>query len=143
MPNYAHATVCGHLGRDPETRFLPDGKPACQFSLATSRKVKGEEQTTWWRVSTFGRTAEIAAEYLKKGSAVLIAGEPMLREYTTKEGERRTSLEIVADRLTLLSGRGDGGEQREEAKPARSEQRPAAQPSKGGGIAEMDDDLPF
>lgn len=142
MPNYANATIVGHVGRDPEMRYLPDGKAVAQFSVATTRKVKGNGQTTWWRVSAFGRTAEVAGEYVKKGAPVLISGEPMLREYTTDSGEKRSSLEITADRLTLLGRKGDGGEQREERPVERETQRAAPLP-KGGGIEDMDSDLPF
>lgn len=134
MPNYAQATIIGHLGRDVESKSLPDGKAIANFSVATTRKVKGEEMTTWWRVATFGRTAEIAQQYLRKGSPVLITGEPSLREYTTKEGEKRSVLEINADKLTLLGSRNDS------QSDARSE-RPAAKsedfPSSAGDLEEI------
>lgn len=145
MPNYSHATIIGHIGRDPETRFLPDGKPVCQFSVATTKKMKGADTTTWWRVSAFGRTAEIAQQYLAKGSPVLVAGEPVLREYQAKDGTTKSSLELTADRLTLLGGRDSGGDTTQE-RPAQTSQSRAPQRAKDAGLpADADDlsDIPF
>lgn len=139
MPNYAQATVVGHVGRDPETRYLQDGKAVCQFSVAVTKKVKGSDSTTWWRVSAFGRTAEIAQQYLAKGSPVLVAGEPVLREYQAKDGTTKSSLELTADRLTLLGGRDSAGEER----PARSEASTTRAPQRGqeAGLPVGSDDL--
>lgn len=145
MPNYCHATIIGHIGRDPETRFLPDGKPVCQFSVAVTKKMKGQDATTWWRVSAFGRTAEIAQQYLAKGSPVLVAGEPVLREYQAKDGSTKSSLELTADRLTLLGARDSVGETQE--RPARTEASTTRAPRRpeAGLPAGADDlsDIPF
>ena len=130
MPNYAHVTLIGHLGQDPETRHMPNGDPVVSFSMATSRKRKDQETTTWWRVSLFGRRGETLAQHLRKGDPVLVSGEPMLRPWTDKEGSPRTSLEVVANDFAFIGGKRDSGEERPARAPAHTE-------------TPFDDDIPF
>ena len=151
MPNYATATIIGHIGRDPEQRFTPGGDSVVSFSMATSRKRKDAESTTWWRVSMFGKRGETLAKYLTKGDPVLVTGEPFLREYEGKDGQVRQSLELVANDFAFV-GRSEsahGGEAG--TRTTKSSQTPqraaqgaseASQASVGAGF-EPDSDIPF
>lgn len=150
MASVNKAIIVGHLGRDPETRYLPSGEAVTNVSIATSEswkdKATGEKQerTEWHRVGFFGRLAEVAGEYLKKGSLVYVEGSIQTRKWTDKEGVERFTTEIRADRLQMLGGkteRQDGGEQPAAmpAAPARSASKPPA----SGGFDEMADDIPF
>ena len=112
---YQKTIVVGHLGRDPEMRYTPTGVPVTSFSMATTRKwtnANGEpqEKTTWFRVTCWRKLAESAAQYLKKGQAVLVEGEIDASAWTDKEGNPRASLELNALTWRFVGGRGDGGE---------------------------------
>jgi single-strand DNA-binding protein len=118
----------GNLGRDPETRYTTSGDAVTNLNLATSEQWKDksgekQERTEWHRVVLFGKTAEIAAQYCKKGKPVYIEGRLQTKKYTDKDGVEKYSTEIVGDRLQLLGGKDD-----DEA-PAR----PAAPPKGGDG----------
>ena len=154
--------LIGNLGKDPETRYMPSGKAATNFSIATSERFKDretgepQERTEWHRISTFDRLAEIAAEYLRKGSKVYIEGRLRTRKWQDKDGKDRYSTEIIADQMQMLDSRGstpgagagpDDGDFRSSGagrgRPARAA-APAATASAGGGnAAEFDDDIPF
>ncbi|MEY2340933.1 single-stranded DNA-binding protein [Acidithiobacillus sp. IBUN Pt1247-S3] len=135
--------LLGHLGRDPEMRFMPDGKAVATLAIATSETFKDkngdrQERTEWHRASLFGKTAEVAGEYLRKGSQAYIEGRIRTRKWTDKDGQERYSTEIAGDRLQLIGGRRDGAEG---GSPA---------PQHGGGGGDMgpdggfeDDDIPF
>src|SRR5690348_4035905 len=102
--------IVGNLGRDPEMKYTSQGQQVCEFSVATSEKrnnANGEptEETTWFRVSAWGRLAEVAGKYLSKGRQVYIEGRLRAREWTDKEGKARTSLEVFASELKLLGSR--------------------------------------
>lgn len=104
--------IVGNLGRDPELKYTPQGQGVCEFSVATTEKRKdsqGEviEETTWFKVSFWGKLAEVAGQYLSKGKQVYIEGRLRTREWTDKEGRTRTSLEISGSELKLLGGRND------------------------------------
>jgi single-strand DNA-binding protein len=108
----------GNLGRDPEMRYTPNGKPVTQFSVAVSHsKPDGQggwvdEGTDWFRVSVFGDRAERAAEQLRKGNKVFVEGRFKSREFEGKDGEKRTSLDVISDNVISLQARGqndDGG----------------------------------
>ena len=107
--------LVGNLGADPETRAMPSGSTVANLRIATSEswrdKTSGEQQerTEWHRVALFGRLAEIASEYLKKGSQVYIEGSLRTRKWQDKQGQERFSTEIVANELQMLGGRGGGG----------------------------------
>ena len=112
---YQKTIVVGHLGRDPEMRYTPTGVPVTSFSIATTRKwnnANGEpqEKTTWFRVTCWRKLAESAAQYLKKGQAVLVEGEIDASAWTDKEGNPRASLELTANNWRFVGSRGEGGE---------------------------------
>jgi single-strand DNA-binding protein len=105
--------LVGRLGRDPETRYTGGGQAVANFSIATDETYKdknGERQkrTEWHKIVVWGKQAEIAQQYLKKGSLVFIEGRIQSREWQDKEGQKRTSFEIVASNFRMLGGRSDG-----------------------------------
>jgi single-strand DNA-binding protein len=105
--------LVGRLGRDPETRYTGGGQAVANFSVATDESYKdrnGERQkrTEWHKIVVWGKQAEIAQQYLKKGSLVFIEGRIQSREWQDKEGQKRTSFEIVANNFRMLGGKGDG-----------------------------------
>lgn len=134
----------GNLGRDVEMRFMPDGKAVANFSIAISEKYKdkstGEQKevTEWVNIALFGRLAEIAGEYLSKGSKVYIEGKLKTEKYT-KDGIDRYSTKIIGEKMDLLSSKGESKPNRaDDAKAA--EEKAKANPS---GFDDMDDDIPF
>jgi single-strand DNA-binding protein len=105
--------LVGRLGRDPETRYTSGGQAVANFSVATDESYKdrnGERQkrTEWHKIVVWGKQAEIAQQYLKKGSLVFIEGRIQSREWQDKEGQKRTAFEIVANNFRMLGGRGEG-----------------------------------
>jgi single-strand DNA-binding protein len=105
--------LVGRLGRDPETRFTGGGQAVANFSVATDETHKdrsGERQkrTEWHKIVVWGKQAEIAQQYLKKGSLVYVEGRIQSREWQDKEGQKRTSFEIVASNFRMLGSRGEG-----------------------------------
>lgn len=148
MASVNKVILIGNLGADPETRYLPSGDAVTNIRIATTETWKdksGEKQehTEWHRVAFFGRLAEIAGEYLKKGSPVYVEGRLQTRKWQDKDGQERYTTEIRADRMQLLGGRGGGTEpmSREPAPAAEGTGKGAAK--KGGAFDEMDDDIPF
>jgi single-strand DNA-binding protein len=140
--------LVGNLGQDPETRYMPSGKAVTNLRLATSDSWKdkqtGEqrEQTEWHSIVMYDRLAEIAAEYLRKGSQIYVEGRLKTRKWQDKEGRDRYTTEIVANEMQMLGSRAGeraGGEPRSEPRAAPQE-RAAAQPAPAG---EFDDDIPF
>jgi single-strand DNA-binding protein len=135
--------LIGNLGADPETRALPSGGTATNIRIATSEswkdKTTGEKQerTEWHSVSSFGRLAEIIAEYAKKGSSVYIEGRLRTRKWQDKTGADRYSTEIIADQMQLLGGRPSGDKS---AAPANESSESAAGTHSDGNY---DDDVPF
>ncbi|HXM96629.1 MAG TPA: single-stranded DNA-binding protein [Candidatus Dormibacteraeota bacterium] len=106
--------LVGRLGRDPETRYTSGGQAVANFSVATDETFKdrnGERQkrTEWHKIVVWGKQAEIAQQYLKKGSLLFLEGRIQSREWQDKEGQKRTSFEIVASNFRMLGGRGEGG----------------------------------
>ena len=105
--------LVGRLGRDPETRYTGGGQAVANFSMATDESYKdknGERQkrTEWHKIVVWGKLAEIAQQYLKKGSLLFLEGRIQSREWQDKEGQKRTSFEIVASNFRMLGGRADG-----------------------------------
>ncbi len=143
--------LVGNLGKDPETRYMPSGKAVTNFSIATSESWKdkqtGEqkEQTEWHNIVMYDRLAEIAAEYLRKGSQVYVEGRLRTRKWQDKEGRDRYTTEIISNEMQMLGSRGGGGgggmgtESRAEPRPAPATERGAAAPARD----EFDDDIPF
>ena len=107
--------IVGNLGQDPETRYMPSGSAVTNFTVATNESWKdkqtGEQRdrTEWHRVAMFNRLAEIAAEYLRKGSQVYIEGKLRTRKWQAQDGNDRYTTEIIADEMQMLGGRGGGG----------------------------------
>jgi single-strand DNA-binding protein len=146
--------IIGNLGKDPETRFLPNGDAVCSMVVATSESWKdkqtGEkrESTEWHRVSAFRKLAEICGEYLKKGASVYIEGKLKTRKWQDKDGNDRYTTEIHADEMRMLGGRREGSDDSGYNEPTRQQPR---QSGGGGGNAPakkdpwegMDDDIPF
>lgn len=159
MASVNKVILIGNLGKDPEIRYLPSGDAVANLSLATTDvskdKATGErkEYTEWHRISMFGKLAEIAGQYLRKGSSCYIEGRIRTRKWTDQSGQERYSTEIVADEMRMLGGRASGGESampqmREEmagaqAAPAAPRSAPASKPAAPAGFDNMDDDIPF
>ncbi|MGH2592000.1 MAG: single-stranded DNA-binding protein [Anaerolineae bacterium] len=118
---YHQIVIVGNLGRDPEMRYTPSGTPVTSFNVATNRKYTGSDgqqvkETTWFRVSVFGKQAEACATYLKKGSAALVEGrlnpDPQSggpKTFQRQDGSTGASFEVHANTVRFLSGRGEGG----------------------------------
>jgi len=177
MASINKVIIIGNLGRDPEVRYAPSGSAMCNVSVATTRNWKDKnsgdkvEETEWHRVVFYDRLAEIAGEYLKKGSPVYVEGRLKTSKWQDKDGKDPYTSEIVADQMQLLGGRDGGGGGRsgggggyggnagggqgggddygQDAAPAS---RPAARPAPAAakpapktstGFDDMDDDIPF
>ena len=142
MPHYAHATVIGHLGQDPDLRETHSGTQVVTCSVATSHKRQGEETTTWWRISLFGKRAEVVARYLRKGDPALFAGEPVLRPWTDKDGNQRVSLELLANDFAFVGTKDQQQAPRQQA-PQQDYQAPPQTYRPQPSPAPFDDDVPF
>ncbi|PKO84192.1 MAG: single-stranded DNA-binding protein [Betaproteobacteria bacterium HGW-Betaproteobacteria-11] len=150
MASVNKVILVGNLGKDPETRYMPSGEAVTNITLATTDtwkdKTSGEkkEATEWHRVVFFRRLAEIAAQYLKKGSQVYIEGSLKTRKWE-KDGHTNYTTEIVADTMQMLGSRQGMSDAppRESAAPATSTQAAAATAPAGGGFNDFEDDIPF
>ena len=152
MASVNKVIIVGNLGADPETRYMPSGEPVTNIRVATTDKWKdkasGEmkEQTEWHRVVFFSRLAEIAGEYLKKGSQVYIEGSLRTRKYE-KDGQTHYSTEIRGDTMQMLGRREGGGAPRDEGAGAPRSAAPAADKAAAkkpaGKFDDMEDDIPF
>jgi len=112
MSGVNKAIIIGRLGQDPELKYTPNGNAVCNFSIATSEKFKTKsgsekEETQWHRIVAWGKTAEIAAEYLAKGREVYIDGKIKTRSYEDKNGVKKYSTEIEAQTVQFLGGKND------------------------------------
>jgi single-strand DNA-binding protein len=151
MASVNKVIVVGNLGRDPETKYMPDGAAITNVSIATSfqwtDKASGEkkEETEWHRVVFRGKLAEVSGEYLKKGSQVYVEGRLRTRKWQDKEGQEKYTTEIIADRMQMLGSRAGAGEPRAEAprESKAAEPRPAAAKKPAGKFDDMEDDIPF
>lgn len=141
MASVNKAIVLGNIGRDPEVRYSASGLAVCNLSIATTRKWKSkdgeaQEETEWHRVVFYDRLAEVADEYLGKGSAVYVEGRLKTRKWQDKDGIDRYTTEIVGEHMQMLGGRDS----------AQTAQKPAAQKpaaKKADSFDSMDDDIPF
>lgn len=133
MASFAKITLIAYLGKDPESRFLPDGTQVCSFSAAVSEKAKGEERTTWFRVNVWGKQADPCQQYLSKGSQVYVEGRLSLQEYTDRDGGKRSSLEVRASDVQFLGSRGDSQESAPQQARAVTAQSQAAHQARGFG----------
>jgi single-strand DNA-binding protein len=168
MASLNKVQLIGNLGRDPETRFLPSGEAVANLAIATTDKwtdkQSGEkrEATEWHKVSFFGKLAEIAGQYLVKGSSIYIEGSLHTRKYTDKDGVEKYSTEIKGQSMQMLGSRqgGEGGGQQSNAPRQQGnapQQRPQSggnaprqgnsqrqqQPQNNGGLDDMDSDIPW
>jgi single-strand DNA-binding protein len=145
--------LVGRLGRDPEVRFTSAGQPVANFSLATDevyRDRAGERQkrTEWHKIVVWGKQAEIAQKYLRKGSLIYLEGRIQTREYTDRDQNKRTSFEIVCNNFRMLGGRGEGAPAGGGGAPSEEAEAPVAAPQSGAeefgqGPEVSDEDIPF
>lgn len=152
MASLNKVQIIGHLGADPETRFAANGDPITGIRVAATEKWRdkntGEqkESTEWFRVTFFGRLAEIAAEYLKKGSQVYVEGKLKTEEYE-KDGIKRYATKVIANEMKMLGGAPESGQQRQA--PSREQQRQATMERERSRSAPPtapyyeDDEIPF
>jgi single-strand DNA-binding protein len=147
------AILVGRLGKDPETRYMTSGEAVTNATLATSENWKDksgekQERTEWHSLVFYRRLAEIAGEYLRKGSQVYIEGRIQTRKWQDKEGRDRYTTEIVVNEMKMLGGRATGGSfeviENKPAPAARSEAPAKVAPAAAkGGFDNFDDDIPF
>lgn len=143
MASVNKVILVGNLGRDPEVRNMANGEAVCNFSIATTDSWKDksgqkQERTEWHNIVMYRRLAEIAGEYLKKGTPVYIEGKLQTRKWQDKDGNDRYTTEIIADQMQMLGSRGDGGGQ--SSVPRQQQKAPAPQQSAPDGAG---DDIPF
>ncbi|MEY2769829.1 MAG: Single-stranded DNA-binding protein [Pseudomonadota bacterium] len=161
MASVNKVIIVGNLGADPETRYMPSGDAVTNIRVATTDRYKdkqsGEmkEATEWHRIAFFGKLAEIAGQYLRKGSQVYVEGSLRTRKYTNKDGIEQYATEIRADSMQMLGSRqgggmggGGGGDDggyspRAQAPAQRPAAAPAAASRPASGFDDMDDDIPF
>jgi single-strand DNA-binding protein len=148
MASFNKITIVGYLGRDPELRYTPQGTPVCNFSIATTERRKdksGEFQdlTTWFKVTFWGRQAEVASQYLTKGKQVYVEGRLTQSEWQDREGSTRTTLEVNGSDLQFIGSRGEegGGGNVRPMERAAALKEVGTQEEGPGGIT--DDDIPF
>ena len=137
--------LIGRLGRDPETRFMPNGEAVCNFSVATSEKYtdkngQRQESTEWHNVTMYRKLAEIAGKYLTKGSQVYLEGKIQSRKYQGKDGIERTAYEIIGSKMKMLGGGNDSGQQSNQTPSQPRRQAPA---TPAAPVEDVDDDIPF
>jgi single-strand DNA-binding protein len=153
MASVNKVILIGNLGRDPEVRYMPSGDAVANISIATTETWKDkngekQEKTEWHRVAMFGKTAEIAGEYLKKGSQVYIEGRLETRKWTDKEGKERYTTEIRADRMQMLGSRSGGSERMappedDASRAAAASAQKSGGAAKGSSLEDLEDDIPF
>lgn len=150
MASVNKVILVGNLGRDPEVRRMPSGDAMVSLSIATTDTWKDksgerQEKTEWHRIVIFGRLAEVAGEYLKKGSQTYFEGRLQTRKWTDKEGQEKYTTEVVADRMQMLGSRpasgggGDFGGSQSTSKGAA----PSGSGEFSGGLDDLEDDIPF
>ena len=143
--------LIGNLGADPEVRYTPDGAPVANFNLATSEswndRTSGEKQerTEWHRLVLWRKLAEIAGQYLKKGSKIYVEGKLQTRSWEDQSGQKRYTTEVVVNDMQMLDSRGEGGGGGGVARDPGPAAQPEYGPPPGGGSGggSEDDDLPF
>ena len=149
MASVNKVILVGNLGKDPEVRYMPNGDAVTNITLATTDTWKDKqtgdkkEATEWHRVVFFRKLAEIAGQYLKKGSQVYVEGSLKTRKWQDKEGQDRYTTEIVADTMQMLGSRQGMSDAppREPAEPRAAAARPAAAPA--SSFNDFEDDIPF
>ena len=139
--------LIGRLGKDPETRFMPNGEAVCNFSVATSESWKDQsgqrqERIEWHNITMYRRLAEIAGQYLKKGSQVYLEGKIQSRKYQGKDGIERTAYDIIVNEMKMLGG-GNDGQQAQSAQNGEPPEPPRRQAAPAAPAEDIDDDVPF
>jgi len=148
MASVNKVILVGNLGRDPEVRYLPNGDPVANVTIATSSKYKNKsgelvEETEWHRVTFFGKLAEIVGQYLKKGKPIYVEGRIKTRKYTDKDGIEKYATDIIANEMQMLGGKDEFGGSAPSA-PRQESVRTAPKPAAPSGFEDMDDDsIPF
>jgi single-strand DNA-binding protein len=144
--------LIGRLGRDPEMRYTASGTAVVNFSMATNHFTKDQDgnnsdQTEWHNIVAFGRTAEVAGEYLTKGRLVYIEGRLQTRSWDDQNGQKKYKTEVVCSNLQLLGSKGEGGQTVEDEPPVTEEKKESSKPKKEKeketAATEEEDDLPF
>jgi len=149
MASVNKVILVGNLGADPETRYAPSGDAICNIRIATTDtwkdKATGEkkEATEWHRVAFFGKLAEIAGQYLKKGSQVYVEGSLRTRKWQDKDGQDRYTTEIRADEMKMLGSRQGSGEVPPREREVASAPAAGAKKAPAANFGDMDDDIPF
>jgi single-strand DNA-binding protein len=149
MASVNKVILIGNLGRDPELRYMPSGDAIANLRVATTDTWKDkngdkQEATEWHTVVFFGKQAEICGQYLKKGSQIYVEGSLRTRKWQDKEGNDRYSTEVRGDRMQMLGSRGGGGSAEYDSPPMDTGAGASrSKPSTGGGMDDLDDDIPF
>lgn len=151
MASVNKVILVGRLGKDPETRYMPNGDAVTNITLATSETWKDkngekQEKTEWHRVTFYRKLAEIAGEYLKKGSMAYVEGRLETRKWTDKAGVEKYTTEIIANEMQMLSSRNSGGGNTFEVVDREPSSSGAAKPAAkktGGEFDDFEDDIPF
>lgn len=148
MASVNKVILVGGLGKDPETRFMPNGEAVCNFSIATSENWKDkqgakQEKTEWHNIVMYRKLAEIAGEYLKKGAQVYIEGRLQTRKWQTKEGQDRYTTEIIADSMQMLGTKGQSNNQGNTDYQAAENNAPQSVKTGADAMLDMEDDVPF
>lgn len=151
MASVNKVTIIGNLGRDPENRYLPSGEQVTSIAVATTDrwrdKATGDlkEQTEWHRISFFGKLAEIAGQYLKKGSQVYVEGRIRTNKYTDRDGVERYQTQIIADTMQMLGSKQDNGNGGQSGNNGRNSYAEAKQTGRRNNppANDPDDDIPF
>ena len=140
--------LIGRLGKDSETRFMPNGEAVCNFSVATSESWKDQsgqrqERTEWHNITMYRRLAEIAGQYLKKGSQVYLEGKIQTRKYQGKDGIERTAYDIIVNEMKMLGGSNDWQQAQSAQAETPTPPRRQAPAAPAAPVEDIDDDIPF
>jgi single-strand DNA-binding protein len=151
MASVNKVILVGNLGRDPETRYMPEGGAVCNFSVACNEKWKDkngnvQEKTEWVRCTAWNKLAEICGEYLKKGAQVYVEGRLQTRKWQDKDGQDKYTTEVVLDRMQMLGSRPgarDGAGGGDDMERTRTGNTGTTRPAGGAKIDDFEDDIPF
>lgn len=147
MASVNKVILIGNLGRDPEVRYMPNGEAVTNFSIATTENWKDksgqkQEKTEWHNIVMYRKLAEIAGEYLEKGTPIYIEGKLQTRKWE-KDGVTRYSTEVIADKMQMLGSRGSDDEDDEDEDPPKQSAPKSAKQPASSGFDDFEDDIPF
>jgi single-strand DNA-binding protein len=148
MASVNKVILVGNLGKDPEVRYMPNGEAVCNFSIATTDSWKDkagekQERTEWHNIVMYRKLAEIAGEYLKKGSPVYVEGRLQTRKWQTKEGQDRYTTEIISDQMQMLGGKGSSSDGVHDTRTSESSEQAPVKQDASSFDDFIDDPLPF